>query len=87
MRRDWKLTRLETALFIAGATLAATGFVLAAGIRRLVITCPDLYNKASPRNRLPPQQPSAAMLRRSARTISLDLHAHPPRRRFSRERR
>jgi hypothetical protein len=32
MRNDWTLTRLETALFIAAATLAATGFVWAAGI-------------------------------------------------------
>ena len=32
MRNDWKLTRLETALFITAATLAATGFVWAAGI-------------------------------------------------------
>ena len=32
MRGDWELTRLETALFIAGVTLMATGFVWAAGI-------------------------------------------------------
>jgi hypothetical protein len=32
MRNDWTLTQLETALFIAGATLAASGFVWAAGI-------------------------------------------------------
>jgi hypothetical protein len=32
MRTDWTLTRLETALFIAGATLMASGFLWAAGI-------------------------------------------------------
>jgi len=31
MRNDWTLTPLEAALFIAGVTLMATGFVWAAG--------------------------------------------------------
>jgi hypothetical protein len=32
MRSDWTMTRLETALFIAGVTLVASGFVWAAGV-------------------------------------------------------
>jgi hypothetical protein len=32
MRGDWTLTRLETGLFIAGATLMAGGFIWAAGL-------------------------------------------------------
>jgi hypothetical protein len=32
MRNDWTLTRLETALFITGVTLIASGFVWATGI-------------------------------------------------------
>jgi hypothetical protein len=31
MRGDWEMSRLETALFIAAATLMASGFMLAAG--------------------------------------------------------
>ena len=32
MRGDWALTRLETALFIVGVTLVASGFLWGAGI-------------------------------------------------------
>lgn len=32
MRNDWTLTRLETALFITGVTIAAGGFMWAAGL-------------------------------------------------------
>ena len=31
MRGDWEMTRLETALFIAAATIMAGGFMLATG--------------------------------------------------------